>query len=88
MRLADHFRAGVEQALHRRSGPRRCRVRGEPFRTAEAGAVAGDIEDVLDAEREARKRAGAGAFHRNVGVPAKRAEVVAMKNRIHFLSFP
>jgi peptidyl-prolyl cis-trans isomerase A (cyclophilin A) len=67
-RLADEMRAGIEQALHgrRRGGldPRHRQHEG----LAAAGRVAGDVEQVLDGERQPRERPRRGVRDRRIGI--------------------
>ena len=56
MSLAGKVGARVEQPLHGGRGLHRRFVGGEPGRVSEPCPCAGDVEDVLDAEGEARER--------------------------------
>jgi hypothetical protein len=71
--FSDHRRAGGEQALDGGSGARRRRMRLEPDRIAIAGAMAGNVVDILDREGQAVKRTCGRAIQRNVGVAAEGA---------------
>ena len=55
--LADHVGASGQQALDCGGGPRRGRMGFEPDRIAVSGAMAGDVEHVLDREGQAAQRA-------------------------------
>ena len=83
MRLAEHVRAGIEQTLHRGRGDGCRRMCLEPFRAAEAGAMACDVVYILRTERVTRKRppSGSGAF--DVSVVAERIDVVAIEYGSH-----
>src|SRR5262249_47385575 len=55
-RAPDHARARREEPPDRGSSSLRGDVRGKPRRLSEAGALSGDVENVLDREREPVKR--------------------------------
>ena len=69
--LADHAGASGQQALDCRGSPRCGRMGFEPDRVAVAGAMAGDVEHVLDREGQAAQRAFGRAGKLDVGVAAK-----------------
>ena len=75
VRAPDHVGPGGQQALHRLRRARRRRVGGEPVRVAEAGAVALDVEQVLDREGEARERPLARACRAPRGCGGRRRRV-------------
>src|SRR6185437_7458356 len=60
-RLADDVGAGLEQAAHRGRGGYRWFLIREPSRIAGAGALAGDVEHVLDRRTQPGQRPGAAA---------------------------
>jgi hypothetical protein len=69
--FCDHLGAGREQALDGRSGARRRRVRFEPDRIAVAGAMAGNVEHVLDGEGQAEQRTFRRTVQFDMGVAAE-----------------
>ena len=69
--LADHAGAGGEQALDRRGRSRGRRMGLEPDRVAVAGAMAGDVEHVLDGEGQAAQRTVRRAAQFDMGVAAE-----------------
>ena len=82
MGLADHPRAGIEQALHRDRRPIGHGMGFEPHRIAEAAAVSGDVIEVLDAERSPAERPCGRTFHSDMRVPAERTQRIARQNVI------
>ena len=81
MGLADHAGAGRGQARHRGGSDGLHRVRLQPHRVAEAGARAGDVIQVLDAEAQAGERTAHRPRQFGMRMPAKRPQRVAVENR-------
>jgi hypothetical protein len=71
MGAPDHGRAGRQQALDGNGRAPGRRVGGEPVRMAEAGAVSGDVERILDGEGQAGERALARTCEGRVVVAAE-----------------
>ena len=69
--LADHPSAGREHALDRGRGAHCRRMRLKPNRIAVAGAMAGDIEHVLDREGQAAQRAIRRSVHFDMVIAAE-----------------
>ena len=65
--------ARIKQHPHSNGGFRRRRMAREPVRVAEAGAMIGDVEEVLHAHREPGKRSRARSTQRHMVVAAERA---------------
>ena len=72
MGLPDHARAGGEQTLNGGSGACRRRVGGEPDRIAVPGAVAGDVENILDGEGQSAQRTVGCPIQFDMGMAAER----------------
>ena len=81
-RLAHHAGPGIQQALHRRRRDIGRRMGLEPGGIAEPGAGSGNIEDILDAERQAGKRTLGPARQRDVISAAERASRILGKNAV------
>ena len=79
--LADHARAGIEELLDsdRRLACRR--MAAQPVGMPEAGPVAGNMKQILGAEREAGQGAVLGACQGHVVIAAKGAERI-VRNRV------
>jgi hypothetical protein len=66
--FADDHRAGLAEARHRdRVGGGKPRPAARPRRRRQAG----DVDDVLDADRNAGQRAGAAIVERRFGAPRR-----------------
>jgi hypothetical protein len=55
-------------------------VRGKPVGTAEAGLVAGNIENVLEPEAQPGKRSRRRAWHFDMGVAAEGTEWIPIEH--------
>jgi hypothetical protein len=73
IRAPDHVGARDQQS-DRLGGFCRRRVGAQPVRVAEAGAVAGDVKDVLDRHGEARELTSSRPAHCHVIIPAERPD--------------
>ena len=78
--LAGEIGAGIEQALHGGGGRFGRRMAGEPVGIAATGFVAGDVEHILGAEVEPVERPAGRAGERDMGLAAKGAELVPLKD--------